>query len=171
MPAVRWGRRVVTRLLSGGVEGQLLACCQVGREKRAHVGRKRSGRGECTSVLTNSRPLQGTLNPAVDYTSIDASHTFPHLPNSPGDAASHRAWQRICAASRKEFQALYDRMGVKLNERGESFYNPMLKGIVEELTEQVGGVVGVGGVEGVGGAVQGIAHLHLEDQPAHPPTP
>jgi len=53
-----------------------------------------------------------------------------------GNPAYTAAWQRICAASRKEFQALYDRLGVKLTERGESFYNPFLKGIVEELKEK-----------------------------------
>jgi hypothetical protein len=44
-----------------------------------------------------------------------------------GDEECLAAWGRICAASRKEFQAIYDRLGVTLNERGESFYNPMLK--------------------------------------------
>lgn len=38
------------------------------------------------------------------------------------------AWRRICEASRREFQAIYSRLGVTLTERGESFYNPMLKG-------------------------------------------
>lgn len=45
-----------------------------------------------------------------------------------GDEECLAAWGRICAASRKEFQAIYDRLGVTLNERGESYYNPMLKG-------------------------------------------
>lgn len=44
-----------------------------------------------------------------------------------GDATSLASWQRICAASRREFEALYTRLGVTLQERGESFYNPMLK--------------------------------------------
>ncbi|KAI8475928.1 MAG: tRNA synthetases class I (R)-domain-containing protein [Monoraphidium minutum] len=52
-----------------------------------------------------------------------------------GDEASLAAWRRICAASRREFNALYARLGVGLEERGESFYNPMLKGVVEELKE------------------------------------
>ncbi|GIL58748.1 hypothetical protein Vafri_13730 [Volvox africanus] len=53
-----------------------------------------------------------------------------------GDAGSLAAWERICAASRREFEAIYSRLGVKLQERGESFYNPMLKGVVEELKER-----------------------------------
>eukprot|EP00887_Chlorella_sp_A99_P002749 scaffold6.g2749.t1 len=43
------------------------------------------------------------------------------------------AWRRICGASRGEFQKIYDRLGVTLQERGESFYNPLLKGVVEDL--------------------------------------
>lgn len=45
-----------------------------------------------------------------------------------GDEECLAAWQRICAASRKEFEAIYSRLNVTLRERGESFYNPMLKG-------------------------------------------
>ncbi|KAJ3341354.1 hypothetical protein HDU93_004990 [Gonapodya sp. JEL0774] len=50
-----------------------------------------------------------------------------------GDPGSIRRWQRICDASRREFQAIYDRLGANIQERGESFYNPMLAGVVEEL--------------------------------------
>lgn len=50
------------------------------------------------------------------------------LPAQSGDAECMAAWQRICAASRREFEAIYSRLGVTLTERGESFYNPMLKG-------------------------------------------
>ena len=70
-----------------------------------------------------------------------------------GDAGSLRAWRAICAMSRVEFQKIYDMLGVRLEvrgrtcfltfdalslythvqERGESFYNPMLEGLVQEL--------------------------------------
>jgi arginyl-tRNA synthetase len=46
------------------------------------------------------------------------------------------AWRRICEASRREFNAIYARLGVTLQERGESFYNPMLPAVVEELKEK-----------------------------------
>ena len=52
-----------------------------------------------------------------------------------GDEASLAAWRRICEASRREFNAIYSRLGVTLEERGESFYNPLLKAVVEELKE------------------------------------
>ena len=33
-----------------------------------------------------------------------------------GDEAALAAWQRICDASRKEFNAIYSRLGIKLDE-------------------------------------------------------
>lgn len=39
----------------------------------------------------------------------------------------------LCDLSRKEFQTIYDRLDISLSEVGESFYNPMLRPIVEEL--------------------------------------
>lgn len=53
-----------------------------------------------------------------------------------GDAESREAWQRICEVSRKEFQKIYERLGVQLEERGESFYNPYLADVVNELEER-----------------------------------
>jgi hypothetical protein len=61
------------------------------------------------------------------FASLSAPLLPLHLPQS-GDEECLAAWGRICEASRKEFQAIYDRLGVTLTERGESFYNPMLKG-------------------------------------------
>jgi len=50
-----------------------------------------------------------------------------------GDPVSRRAWELLCAQSRSEFQQLYDRLGIRLSERGESFYNPYLEGVVADL--------------------------------------
>lgn len=46
-----------------------------------------------------------------------------------------QTWKRICEASRNEFDAIYQRLDVRLVWRGESFYNPRLKPLVEELIE------------------------------------
>ena len=47
------------------------------------------------------------------------------------------AWQALCAASRVEYQKIYDMLSIKgLEERGESFYNPYLNGVVEDLEGQ-----------------------------------
>jgi arginyl-tRNA synthetase len=50
-----------------------------------------------------------------------------------GDPVSLRAWGLLCKQSRREFQAIYDRLGIALNERGESFYNPYLQAVVDDL--------------------------------------
>lgn len=53
-----------------------------------------------------------------------------------GEVDSKEAWSRICDVSRKEFQKIYERLGVELEERGESFYNPYLADVVSELEER-----------------------------------
>jgi arginyl-tRNA synthetase len=39
----------------------------------------------------------------------------------------------LCAISRIEFDQIYSRLDIKLEEVGESFYNPMLRPLVDEL--------------------------------------
>jgi arginyl-tRNA synthetase len=53
-----------------------------------------------------------------------------------GDEASLKAWKIICAISRKGFQEIYELLDVKITERGESFYNPLLKPLIEDLTQK-----------------------------------
>jgi len=50
-----------------------------------------------------------------------------------GAEDSLQAWQLLCQQSRQEFQVIYDMLGVELTERGESFYNPYLAEVVQEL--------------------------------------
>ena len=50
-----------------------------------------------------------------------------------GEPAYVAAWERICAASRAEFNQIYARLGVSLIERGESYYNPSLPDTVADL--------------------------------------
>ena len=50
-----------------------------------------------------------------------------------GDKQSTTAWELLCDQSRKEFQKIYDQLNVELTERGESFYNPYLQNVVDEL--------------------------------------
>ena len=50
-----------------------------------------------------------------------------------GDPTSLKAWGLLCDQSRREFQIIYDRLGIQLNERGESFYNPQLQAVVDDL--------------------------------------
>jgi arginyl-tRNA synthetase len=53
-----------------------------------------------------------------------------------GAEDSVRAWKLLCEQSRREFQVIYDLLGVELTERGESFYNPLLTETVQELEEK-----------------------------------
>ena len=50
-----------------------------------------------------------------------------------GDESARKAWQVLCNQSRREFQQLYDRMDIRITERGESFYNPLLADVVADL--------------------------------------
>lgn len=54
-----------------------------------------------------------------------------------GDRESLNAWEVLCAASRKEYQKIYDVLGINkgLIERGESFYNPYLSTVIDDLVE------------------------------------
>jgi arginyl-tRNA synthetase len=50
-----------------------------------------------------------------------------------GAEDTRRAWELLCEQSRLEFQVIYDLLDVHLVERGESFYNPLLPSVVEDL--------------------------------------
>ena len=54
-----------------------------------------------------------------------------------GDVESLAAWKSLCSTSRIEYQKIYDMLNIKgLNERGESFYNPYLSNVIQDLEEQ-----------------------------------
>ncbi len=63
-----------------------------------------------------------------------------------GDPTSRRCWQLLCDQSRREFQRLYDRLDIRLDERGESFYNPYLEAVVADLAS-AGLLVSDGGAQ------------------------
>lgn len=50
-----------------------------------------------------------------------------------GDPGCKEVWTLLCDISRKEFQKVYDRLGVKLEEHGESFYNDMISSTIDAL--------------------------------------
>ncbi len=50
-----------------------------------------------------------------------------------GDSRSLEAWSIICDISRQAYQEIYDLLDIRLQERGESFYNPMLANVIAEL--------------------------------------
>jgi arginyl-tRNA synthetase len=63
-----------------------------------------------------------------------------------GDPVSLKAWHLLCDQSRREFQQLYDRLDISVQERGESFYNPLLATVVADL-EASGLLVSDGGAQ------------------------
>lgn len=52
------------------------------------------------------------------------------------DEETYELWKRICQVSRLEFEEIYKDLDVKIEERGESFYNPIIPTVLEELTEK-----------------------------------
>lgn len=52
-----------------------------------------------------------------------------------GESKYRKAWSQICEISRKEFDRVYQRLGVQLEEKGESFYNPHIPGVIKALTD------------------------------------
>lgn len=71
---------------------------------------------------------------------FDADETFKETARQEvvklqaGAADTNRAWKLLCDQSRREFKVIYDLLDIKLTERGESFYNPLLPAVVEDLT-------------------------------------
>ena len=53
-----------------------------------------------------------------------------------GAEDSRRAWKLLCDQSRREFKVIYDLLDIEIEERGESFYNPFLEDIVNELEQK-----------------------------------
>ncbi|HIK38802.1 MAG: arginine--tRNA ligase [Geminocystis sp.] len=49
------------------------------------------------------------------------------------DPESINAWQLLCEQSRREFEQIYQLLDIKLIERGESFYNPLLPEVIKDL--------------------------------------
>ena len=52
-----------------------------------------------------------------------------------GDEACKKVWLLLCEVSRNEFQKVYNLLDVTLDEVGESFYNPLIPGVITTLQE------------------------------------
>ncbi|CAL5376011.1 unnamed protein product [Camellia sinensis] len=53
-----------------------------------------------------------------------------------GEEKYRKAWAQICEISRRGYPRVYQRLGIKIEEKGESFYNPYIPGVLEELDKQ-----------------------------------
>ncbi|HEX7576950.1 MAG TPA: arginine--tRNA ligase, partial [Verrucomicrobiae bacterium] len=72
-----------------------------------------------------------------------------------GDAENLKIWREMIALSQKQFDTIYARLGVKFDHAlGESFYNPKLKPLVDELV-----------AEGVARESEGAIEIFFDDIP------
>lgn len=53
-----------------------------------------------------------------------------------GDEDAFKAWELICDISRIAYREIYGLLDVSLEERGESYYNKVLKSVVEDLEKK-----------------------------------
>lgn len=53
-----------------------------------------------------------------------------------GDPSSLKAWEAICSISRQSYLEIYRLLDIQIEDRGESFYNPFLKDVVDELQKK-----------------------------------
>ena len=74
---------------------------------------------------------------------FDSSAEFQHASRlevrklQNGDHENIQIWKEICGASRVEFQKIYDMLGIEdLEERGESYYNSLMPGILQLLEDK-----------------------------------
>jgi arginyl-tRNA synthetase len=78
-----------------------------------------------------------------------------------GDPENLRLWREMIALSESQFERVYSRLGVRFDHcNGESFYNPQLKTVVEELAER-----------GIAQPSEGAMAVFFDDVPelkAHP---
>ncbi|NJO78397.1 MAG: arginine--tRNA ligase [Cyanobacteria bacterium RM1_2_2] len=52
-----------------------------------------------------------------------------------GNPETLKAWHLLCEQSFLAFQEIYELLNIKITNRGESFYNPLLAGVVEDLAK------------------------------------
>ncbi|CAB9513415.1 Arginine--tRNA ligase [Seminavis robusta] len=52
-----------------------------------------------------------------------------------GDKECLKIWKMLCDVSRKEFQKVYNRLDVTLEEKGESFYNDKIPAVIQEFDQ------------------------------------
>lgn len=53
-----------------------------------------------------------------------------------GEEATLEAWKKICEISRTAFEEIYQLLDIQIEERGESYYNPFLNKVIEELAQK-----------------------------------
>lgn len=57
-----------------------------------------------------------------------------------GNQKELKAWKVICDISKQEYDSIYHRLGIKITDVGESFYNDKIPPLIQKLEKQ--GVIG-----------------------------
>jgi len=103
-------------------------------------GEEEGGDGETSGAESGIGDLQAFYKQAKVRFDEDAEFkeraqaAVVNLQSSDGDERAR--WRRICDVSRQEFDAIYRRLGITLEERGESFYNAYIPKVLAELEEK-----------------------------------
>ncbi len=53
-----------------------------------------------------------------------------------GDEKSYKAWKMLCAISEQEFSRIYERLDIRITNMGESFYNPFIPAMLDDLVSR-----------------------------------
>jgi len=73
-------------------------------------------------------------NKGLNISTTDVASRQELVKLQAGDAENLRIWREMLALSQEQFDAIYGRLGVKFDHTlGESFYNPRLPALVEDL--------------------------------------
>lgn len=131
---------------------RLLEFCQHDVSRINHVGDWGTSFGMLILYLKRNYPDYATTSPDIsDLTGFykSAKDCFDADPEFKEQARyevvklqalepeSIQIWQLICDVSRKAFDEIYVRLGAVIEERGESFYNPIIPKVIDIL-EQAG---------------------------------
>jgi len=100
-----------------------------------YMRRKDALDGEASSMVSDLQKFYRSAKQAFDEDEDFRKSAQTNVVELQGGSDWARtAWNRICEASRKEFDLVYQRLNIQgLQERGESFYNNMLPDVVEDL--------------------------------------
>jgi arginyl-tRNA synthetase len=78
-----------------------------------------------------------SVTPSVPDRHTEAESRMELVKLQSGDEVNLKIWREMIALSEKQFDEIYSRLGVKFDHTlGESFYNPRLKPLVEELVSK-----------------------------------
>ncbi|MDB6021443.1 MAG: arginyl-tRNA synthetase [Pedosphaera sp.] len=91
-----------------------------------------------TDPIAEMERLYKTINAASDTDPAVQEKAREELVKlQTGDPENLAIWREMIELSEVQFDTIYNRLGVKFDHTyGESFYNPMLKGVVQELRDK-----------------------------------